>query len=327
LKMAELSLDYTRVTAPISGITSREAVSEGSLIAVNGLLTTITQNDPVYVNFSYTDGEAREIAHIMQEMQVRGEGVDNLSVRIRFGDGVEYGELGVIDFTSPTLDAQTGTLGVRASVDNKAHQLVPGQFVRVSVIGLKLDNAMVIPERALMQDSSGTFVYVVDATGKIDKRPVIIQRQIENRDWIIHSVQTAIEEHFSVPANMPDATPVEASPPRTVFIGLQDGERVVTEGHFRIQAALGQMPPGIPLNVIVTTLDGQDVAPPAPPSAAPLAMSGSPSGHVPVSEVSQPAKIGQGEPAGLQSDIEAEQAQRDQQAEPQTDTPTPPQVD
>jgi len=193
-------------------------------------LTTITQNDSVYVNFSYTDSEAREIAHIMQDMQARGEGVDNLSVRIRFGDGVEYGELGVIDFTSPTLDAQTGTLGVRASVDNKAHQLVPGQFVRVSVIGLKLDNAMVIPERALMQDSSGTFVYVVDETGKIDKRDVMIQRQIENRDWIIHPVLTAIEEHFSVPANMPDAQPVEASPPQTVFIGLQDGERVVTEG-------------------------------------------------------------------------------------------------
>jgi len=276
LKMAELNLDYTRVTAPISGITSREAVSEGSLISINGLLTTITQNDPVYVNFSYSDSEAREIARLMEEMRARGEAVDHLSVRIRFGDGVEYGKLGVIDFTSPTLDAQTGTIGVRASVDNAAHQLVPGQFVRVSVIGLKLDNAMVIPEKALMQDSSGTFVYVVGKEGEIEKRLVHVKRQTENRDWILEPVETVTVEVAPIltlassdsgapPAAAPGSAPINApqeSLLQTHLVGLQEGERVITEGHFRIQAALRQIPPGISLRVVVTTLDGQDLVSP-----------------------------------------------------------------
>jgi len=269
LELAKLNFDYSRVTAPISGVTSREAVSEGSLIAVGGLLTTITQSDPAYVNFSYSDGEAHEIQEHLRNMRAQGEEPEHLNVRIRFGDGREYDKLGEIDFTSPTLDALTGTIGVRAIVDNRQGQLVPGQFVRVQVTGLKIYAAMIIPEQALMQDSSGTFVYLVDEQNLIEKRPVTVRRQLENRDWWL---DTAREE--TVPAT-------EQMLERVQKYGLQDGERVVTQGHFRIQSALAQMPPGARLPVMIMELDGHNVAPPAgaggggmpgtPPNAPPLA--------------------------------------------------------
>lgn len=76
LTTARLNLDYTKVTAPISGMTSRQAVPEGSLIGTDpssSLLTTITQSDPIYVNFSYTDSEARKIRELMSNMNARGK--------------------------------------------------------------------------------------------------------------------------------------------------------------------------------------------------------------------------------------------------------------
>jgi len=102
-----LNLEYTKVTAPISGLTSREAVSEGSLIGTDpssSLLTTITQLDPTYVNFSFADGEYQQIRGLMQEMQKRGEKIDNLKITVRLGEGVDYPQQGTVDFTSPTIE-------------------------------------------------------------------------------------------------------------------------------------------------------------------------------------------------------------------------------
>jgi len=255
LQMAELNLAYSRVTAPISGVTSREAVSEGSLIASGGLLTTITQNDPAYVNFSYSDTESREIQEHLRLMREHGETAQHLNVKIKFGDGQEYDKQGIIDFTSPTLDALTGTIGVRAIVDNSQGQLVPGQFVRVAVTGLKIYDAMIIPEQALMQESSGTFVYLVDDKNTIEKRPVTIRRQLEGRQWWLEAPREVI-----IPAT-------EQTPERLQKYGIEDGEKVITEGHFSIQTAFARMPPGMPLSVMITELDGVKLAPPAPPGA------------------------------------------------------------
>lgn len=262
LRTAQLNLEYTKVTAPISGTTSREAVSEGSLIGVDpssSLLTTITQSDPVYVNFSYTDVEAQKIRELMNAMNARGEKVDELKVRIHFGDGRDYNKLGTIDFTSSTLDALTGTLGVRAVVDNPDDVLVPGQFVRITVTGLKLDQAVVIPEAALLQDSTGTFVYVVDSEKNIEKRPVTVVRQLEDRSWLLADSRV-IDEKGSAGSNpVSDTAAAPSAPSDEKYVGLNGGDVVITEGHFRIGAALGQLPPGMKLKVAVTTLDGKNI--------------------------------------------------------------------
>lgn len=262
LRQAKLNLEYTKVTAPISGMTSRENVSEGSLIATDSssnLLTTITQTDPVYINFSYTGDDAGAIRKIMEDMRAHQEVINELKVRIHFGDGRDYNRLGVVDFTSPRIDQTTGALGVRAIVANPDDVLVPGQFVRLILEGLEVNNAIAIPEQALMQDNSGQFVYVVNAQDEVEKRSVTIARQLSNRDWLLepgHEAAVTQEDNFVEPGQA-------AAEPQEAYTGLRDGERIITEGQFRIGNALAALPPGVKLQVAVTALDGKAGAPPA----------------------------------------------------------------
>lgn len=269
LRTAELNLEYTKVAAPISGLTSREAVSEGSLIGTDpssSLLTTITQFDPIYVNFSFADGEYDQIRHLMDEMQQRGEKIDNLKVTVRLGEGVDYPEQGTVDFTSPTIDKQTGTLGARAVIANPDRRLLPGMFVRVTVTGIKMANAMTIPESALVQNSGGQFVYLLKkpeapkagenapqgaqpaapaaANGQpqkpagrlmvVEQRPVKAVRKMQNGDWLIDSVK------------------FDEKDKNKVVQGLRDGEEVVTEGQVYIEQGLMRIPQGQSLMVNVT---------------------------------------------------------------------------
>ena len=269
LRTAELNLEYTKVAAPINGLTSREAVSEGSLIGTDptsSLLTTITQLDPIYVNFSFADGEYDQIRHLMDEMQKRGEKIDNLKVTVRLGEGVDYPEQGTVDFTSPTIDKQTGTLGARAVIANPDRRLVPGMFVRVTVTGIKMANAMTIPESALVQNSSGQFVYLLKkpeapkagenapqgaqpaapaaANGQpqkpagrlmvVEQRPVKAVRKMQNGDWLIDSAE------------------FDSKDKNKIVQGLRDGDEVVTEGQVYIEQGLMRVPEGKSLMVNVT---------------------------------------------------------------------------
>jgi membrane fusion protein (multidrug efflux system) len=188
LQTAQLNLDYTSVTAPVDGITSLEQVSEGSLIGTSGdtgLLTSITQLDPVYVNFSFSDIEAAEVRRLVDLKKAKGE-APKLGVKISFGDGTTYNQDGVVDFTSSTIDVSTGTLQARAVVANPDRRLLPGQFVRSTVTGVSLDNAIVIPEVALMQSPQGQFVYTVDKDGKAHVNPLTLGQKVGDQ-WLVLS--------------------------------------------------------------------------------------------------------------------------------------------
>lgn len=187
LKTAQLNLGYTKVTAPISGITSQEQVSEGSLIgtdATSSLLTSITQLDPVYINFSFTDSEAAEVRKILDAQAKSGKDPAKLKVQISFGDGTTYDHEGVIDFTSSTLDTETGTIGARAIVDNPDRRLIPGQFVRANVLGVSIPDAITIPAGALMQNAQGQFVFLVGEGNKVEIRPVAVAKQL-GENWLV----------------------------------------------------------------------------------------------------------------------------------------------
>lgn len=211
IQTAELNLSYTKVTAPIDGLTSLEQVSEGSLVGSTGetsLLTTITQLDPVYVNFSFSDTEAAEIRGLLATKDVR-LGDAKLKVRISFGDGTVYDQEGIVDFASNSLDTETGTLQARAIVANPERRLLPGQFVRATITGVALDDALLVPEVALMQSAQGQFVYTVDAQGNARVNPVTLGQKVGGA-WIVKS-------------------------------GLSSGDRVITEGVIKVR-------PGGPVN-------------------------------------------------------------------------------
>jgi membrane fusion protein (multidrug efflux system) len=217
VQTAQLNLDYTKVRAPLSGITSLEQVPEGSLIGTSGdsgLLTSITQLDPVYVNFAFADREGAEIRRLLNAQTPKGSPAKDLKVKITFGDGAVYDQEGTIDFTSSSIDTETGTLQARAIVKNPNQRLVPGQFVRATVTGLTLDDAIVVPEAAVMQGPQGQFVYTVNSAGNAEIRPVELSRQVDS-GWIVSS-------------------------------GLRAGDKLVTEGMIKVS-------PGAPVVASVGT--------------------------------------------------------------------------
>ena len=175
VRAARINLDYTTVTAPIGGVTSREAVSEGSLVGPgpdSSLLTRITQLDPIYVNFAYPDAEAATVRRMVEAGTLSSNGDGPLQVTVLLADGTEHPHTGQVDFTDSTVDPQTGSIRVRATVPNPDKALLPGQFVRLKVTGLSRRDAISLPARAVMQGPQGTFVYVVDESGNAQARPV-----------------------------------------------------------------------------------------------------------------------------------------------------------
>ena len=177
------------MTAPISGITSKETVSEGSLMVAGdpnaSLLTRITQLDPIYVNFAASDSDVERVrGGLSSGSLVMQDGVMN--VRIKFGDGSIYPLEGKVDFTDSVVDQSTGTVSARAVVPNAEHKLLPGQFVRVLIKGISRPDAITVPEPALSQGPKGTFVFVVDEQGMARVRPVVTGVTSGGR-WLIDS--------------------------------------------------------------------------------------------------------------------------------------------
>lgn len=186
----QIDLDYTTVKAPISGITSKETVSEGSLMVAGdpnaSLLSNITQLDPIFVNFAAPDSDVESVRSGLQNGSLELPEGDKMSVQITLGDGTIYPLEGKVDFTDSLIDRGTGTVSARAVVPNPEQKLLPGQFVRVRVLGLNIPNAMTLPERAVAQGPGGTFVYVVDEGGVARMRQVTTGHTAKGR-WVIVS--------------------------------------------------------------------------------------------------------------------------------------------
>lgn len=179
LKTAELDLDYSDVRAPISGLTSREVLSEGSLVSTDqnsSLLTRIVQIDPLYVEFSAPEAEAVLLRNSLAPASKQPAPV----VKLLLDDGSEYPDAAKLTFVDNAVDVQTGTVRVRAVLGNKSAQLIPGQFVRARVEGVTLANVVSIPRKAVMSNAQGSFVWIVGADDKVDMRPVQVGRGMRN---------------------------------------------------------------------------------------------------------------------------------------------------
>ena len=169
-RTAAIDLGYTRVAAPIGGVTGLQAVSPGNLVEPGTLLTTIRQLDPVHVLFS--TGEADALALRRQFGFVGAAGKDRPRARILLPDGSVYEAEGEIDYMAANVDPQTGTVQARAVFPNADGVLVPGQFVRISVLGLVVPDAIVVPPKAVVEGPLGPSVYVVDENGLAQARRV-----------------------------------------------------------------------------------------------------------------------------------------------------------
>jgi membrane fusion protein (multidrug efflux system) len=186
LTEARLNLGYTKVESPISGFASRALKSEGSLIAGPAdLLTTVTQVDPIYVNFGLSEGEQTQMKKEAAAGKLALPRDGKFEVAIRFEDGSVYQRPGRLAFTDVRVNNQTGTSDARAELPNPAGEVRPGQFVRAILKGAKRVDAIVVPQRAVMEGAQGKMVYLL-ADNKAMPRPVTVG-EWTGTDWIITS--------------------------------------------------------------------------------------------------------------------------------------------
>ena len=187
LTEARLNLGYTSVTAPVTGMASRGLKSEGSLVSPgdNSLLTTISQVDPLYVNFSVTESDQRHIVRALgtpNAIDVDPKDAKAATVTVKLSDGTEYPRKGRLGFIDPRVNTQTGSFDARAEVPNPDGSLRPGQFVRVVLESAPRPNVIVVPQRAVMDGPQGKFVYV---TGKSqDGKDVALPRPVTVGEWV-----------------------------------------------------------------------------------------------------------------------------------------------
>jgi membrane fusion protein (multidrug efflux system) len=186
LAEARLNIGYTRVESPITGISSRALKSEGTLVAgPQELLTTVTQIDPIYVNFGLSEQETARLQREAAQGTLVLPRDRKFDVAIKFEDGVEYSRPGRLVFTDVRVNNQTGTLDARAEVPNPAAEVRPGQFVRAILKGAQRPNAIAVPQRAIVEGPQGKMVYIFQ-DGKAMPRPVQVG-DWSGTDWIVTS--------------------------------------------------------------------------------------------------------------------------------------------
>ena len=223
---AKLNLGYTTVTAPAAGVTALESPPVGALIqAQQTLLTVISQLDPAYVNFSFTIGQVQAFRALNTQREKPITGTD-LSVELLHAPEAVYPRRGTIDTAAQRVDAQTGTVQARAIFPNPDGILLPGQFVRVRVLGNTLPNAIVIPRQAVSQGPQGPSVYVLGANDVAEVRPIRLGPEVA-AGWVLQE-------------------------------GLGGGERVVADGVIRVR-------PGQPVRPVPLSAGPKPTPGPKPP--------------------------------------------------------------
>jgi membrane fusion protein (multidrug efflux system) len=185
LTTAQLNLSYCTITSPVDGITGAAAQAEGTYLnQQNAQLTTVAVLTPVYVNFSLSENEFQSFRDQVAKGQLQRAPDNSYLVEIVLVDGQVFPHTGRVTFADPAYSAQTGTFLIRATVDNPQGLLKPNQYVRVRVKGATRPNAILLPQRAVLQGAKGHFVWVVDKDGKAENRPVTVG-DWSGDEWVV----------------------------------------------------------------------------------------------------------------------------------------------
>lgn len=187
LDKAELDLSYTTIKSPVTGISSRALLREGSYLSSSGTssqLTYVAKLDPIWINFSISQNEVAKVREEVKNGQLVTPKNDAYTVEIELSDGTLYPHKGKLSFADPSFSKETGTFLVRAVIANPKSVLMPGMFVKAYIKGAVHPNAIVVPQKAIQQTSKGHIVYVVNDKDHAELRPVLVGDWI-GEDWLI----------------------------------------------------------------------------------------------------------------------------------------------
>jgi len=212
---ARLNLDYTQIRAPISGRIGRLDVTIGNLVAAGAaapLMTTLLSVDPIYASFN---ADERTVLDALASLPDNNRALEQIPIRIATATSEAANFTGKLRFVDNGIDAASGTIRVRAVVDNPGGKLMPGQFVRVQMGQARTEPALVINERAIGTDQNKKFVFVVGDDSKVAWREVSLGAANDGL--------------------------------RIVTSGLKAGERIVVNGLQRIRPGATVTPESVPM--------------------------------------------------------------------------------
>ena len=232
VQLAELSLSYTTIHSPLTGVIGKTYKYEGALVddGSNSLLAEALKTDPIYVDFSISEREWLQWRADVDTGRIVAPpgGQDNLELKVTLLNGTAYPVQGRMNFFDVRVSPQTGSAQARGVFKNDEGRLIPGQFVKTTILGWQRPNTLTVPQRAVLQQPTGQFLYVVDSTNKIELRPVTMGEWVEDR-WIVRD-------------------------------GLKPDENVVTDGVQKIQ-------PGMQVNPKI--VEAPTATPATSPATAP----------------------------------------------------------
>jgi membrane fusion protein, multidrug efflux system len=184
---AQFDLDNTLITAPITGIIERSRYYEGRLVsAQTDLLTIIHRVNPMYVVVNVPETFILKRQRDIESKRIAHPGDYQLGASLTLMDGTPFPHAGQLDLLEPGLRSETGARVERITIPNPTRSLLPGQFVKVRFTGDTKTDAVLIPQRAVMQGPQGSFVYVVNQDEKVEIRDVVASDWKGNQ-WLIDS--------------------------------------------------------------------------------------------------------------------------------------------
>ncbi|BAI76272.1 multidrug efflux transporter (plasmid) [Azospirillum sp. B510] len=197
IEAVQVQLNYTTVTAPLSGRIGLRNVDQGNVVRASDQtgIVTITQIQPIAVLFTLPEKQLQAVLAAQAQGPVKVEALDREGRRL-----LDSGGLSVVD---NLIDTGTGTIRLKAEMPNDPQKLWPGQFVNVRLLSTIRRGATTVPSTVVQRGPQGTYAYVIKDDLTVEQRPIKVARQEENK--------AIIDE------------------------GLTPGERVVVDGQYRLQ--------------------------------------------------------------------------------------------
>jgi len=191
---AKIDLGYTQVRSPITGVAGQQQVTQGALVgsapsdagSSGTLLTTVSQIDSLYVNFTVSAADLVTWRQAQQQGKLALAPQDKTTVQVVLPNGSAYGLLGTLDFSDVTVNATTGAVNLRALLPNPAHEVLPGMFVTLRANLGQRNKVFLVPQQSLQRDTVGAYVLVVGPGDKVLRKDVTATESTGN-DWIITS--------------------------------------------------------------------------------------------------------------------------------------------
>ena len=183
---ASLNLGYATVTSPISGRIGKALVTEGALVGQGDAtqLAVVQQLDPIYVNLTQSSTDLLKLQQAMSNGQLKTVGKDKAKVTLVTEDGRTYPQSGKLLFSDVSVDATTGAVTIRAEFPNPNRTLLPGMYVRAKLEQAIDEQAIIVPQQAVMRDLNGSTVFVVGDDNKVAVRPVKTGAA-QGNNWVV----------------------------------------------------------------------------------------------------------------------------------------------